>query len=34
MKDDSDLSKGMRGKFYRGDATLVAPVRLEPEGRR
>jgi len=31
MKEDYDLSKGIRGKFYRENATLVPPVHLEPE---
>jgi hypothetical protein len=31
MKDEYDFSKAERGKFYRGDATLVPPVHLDPE---
>ena len=30
MKDEYDFSKGERGKFYRKDAVLRAPVHLEP----
>jgi hypothetical protein len=31
MRDEYDFSKGERGKFYRADAVLVPPVRLDPE---
>lgn len=31
MKDEYDFSKAERGRFYRKDAVLVAPVHLEPE---
>ena len=31
MKKDYDFSKGVRGKFYRPDATLRIPVYLEPD---
>ena len=31
MKDEYDLSKGERGKFFRGGATLVPPIHLDPE---
>ena len=31
MKDEYDFSKGERGKFFAGAATLVPPVHLEPE---
>lgn len=34
MKDEYDLSKGMRGKFHQADATLVPPVHLETDIRR
>ena len=33
MKDEFDLSKGTRGKFYRKDAVLDLPVYLDPEVR-
>jgi predicted HicB family RNase H-like nuclease len=31
MKDEYNFSKAERGRFYRKDAVLVPPVRLEPE---
>jgi hypothetical protein len=31
MKDQYDFSKAERGRFYRKDAVLVAPVHLDPE---
>jgi hypothetical protein len=31
MRNEYDFSKGERGKFYRADAVLVPPVRLDPE---
>jgi predicted HicB family RNase H-like nuclease len=31
MKDEYDFSKAERGRFYRKDAVLAAPVHLEPE---
>lgn len=31
MKDEYDFSNAERGRFYRKDAVLVAPVHLEPE---
>jgi CRISPR/Cas system-associated protein Csm6 len=31
LKDEYDFSGAERGKFYRKDAVLVPPVRLEPE---
>jgi len=31
MKDEYDFSNGERGKFFRGGATLVPPIHLEPE---
>jgi hypothetical protein len=31
MKDIYDFSKGERGKFFRGEATRVPPVHLDPE---
>ena len=31
MKDEYDFSNAERGRFYRKDAALVAPVHLEPE---
>lgn len=31
MAEEYDFSKGERGKFYRGGATLSPPVHLEPE---
>ena len=31
MKDEYNFSKAERGRFYRRDAVLVPPVRLEPE---
>jgi len=31
MKKEYDFSKGVRGKFYRGAATLRIPVYLEPD---
>jgi len=31
MKDEYDFSKGERGKFFRGGATLVPPIHLDPE---
>ena len=30
MKDEYDFSKGERGKFFRPEAQLRPPVRLEP----
>jgi CRISPR/Cas system-associated protein Csm6 len=31
LKDEYDFKGAERGKFYRKDAVLVPPVRLEPE---
>lgn len=31
MLPEYDLSKGVRGKFYRPNAVLVPPVHLDPE---
>ena len=31
MKDNSDFSKGVRGKFYRKGATLRSPIYLEAQ---
>ena len=31
MKDEYDFTGAERGKFYRKDAILVPPVRLEPK---
>jgi len=31
MKDEYDFSNAERGKFYRGDAVLPAPIYLEAE---
>jgi hypothetical protein len=31
MKDEYDFSKGERARFYRKDAVLVPPVRLDPK---
>ena len=31
MLDEYDFSNAERGKFYRADARLIPPVRLEPE---
>lgn len=31
MKEEYDFSGAVRGKFYRAEAQLVAPVHLEPE---
>ncbi len=31
MKDEYDFSSAEQGKFYRADATLVAPVYLDPD---
>ena len=31
MKKEYDFSGAVRGKFYRADAQLAAPVHLEPE---
>jgi hypothetical protein len=31
MKDDYDFSDGVRGKFFRPNATLVPSVHLDPE---
>ncbi len=33
MKDEYDFSKGQRGKFFRKDAALRAPVHLDPHVR-
>jgi hypothetical protein len=33
MKDEYDFSKGVRGKFYRPNATLNLPVYLDNEVR-
>ena len=33
MKDEYDFSKGERGKFFRKEAALRAPVHLEPHVR-
>lgn len=33
MKDEYDFSKGVRGKFFRAGAQLLAPVHLEPDVR-
>jgi hypothetical protein len=31
MKPEYDFQKGVRGKFFRPDATLQVPVYLDPE---
>jgi hypothetical protein len=31
MRPEYDFTDAVRGKFYRADAVLVTPVRLEPE---
>jgi predicted HicB family RNase H-like nuclease len=31
MKDEYDFSNGERGRFFRKEATLVPPVRLDPK---
>jgi predicted HicB family RNase H-like nuclease len=31
MRPEYDFTGAERGKFYRADAVIVAPVRLEPE---
>ena len=31
MKDEYDLSGGVRGRFYRKDAALVPPVHLDAD---
>jgi predicted HicB family RNase H-like nuclease len=31
MKDEYDFSNGERGRFFRKEATLVQPVRLDPK---
>jgi hypothetical protein len=31
MRREYDFSKGVRGKFYRPDATFLIPIYLEPE---
>jgi len=31
MKKEYDFSKGVRGKFYRADATFHLPVYLDPD---
>jgi predicted HicB family RNase H-like nuclease len=31
MKDEYDFSESQRGRFYRSDASLIAPVHLDPE---
>ncbi len=31
MKDEYDFSEGERGKFFRGETTLVPPIHLDPE---
>jgi hypothetical protein len=31
VKDEYDFSKAERGRFYRPDAVLVPPIRLDPE---
>jgi hypothetical protein len=31
MKDEYDFAKGERGKFFRGETTLVPPIHLDPE---
>ena len=31
MKDEYDFSQAERGRFYRKDAVLAAPVHLDPE---
>lgn len=31
MKNEYDLFRGTRGKFYRADAALIPPVHLEPD---
>jgi hypothetical protein len=31
MKNEYDFSAGVRGKFYRKDASLIPPVHLEPD---
>jgi predicted HicB family RNase H-like nuclease len=31
MKDEYDFSKAERGRFYRKDAALAAPLHLDPE---
>jgi hypothetical protein len=30
MKYEYDFSKGERGKFFRGETTLVPPIHLDP----
>ena len=30
MENEYDFSQGVRGKFYRPDARLIPPVRIEP----
>ena len=31
MKDEYDFSNAQRGKFYKPDLRLIAPLRLEPQ---
>ncbi len=31
MEQEYDFSKGVRGKFYKKDATVHTPIYLEPE---